>query len=131
MKCARTPPRATSAVADQGLGQGPYGREVHPRRVRLKETNHRPSSCTGAVDNQEDRSQRRVVVEAQEQPRTEGRSRANLFARRDESARKANTELSQGGESRAQLSVHRFVREIESDPAVAGADSPCQNLLGG
>jgi hypothetical protein len=70
-------------------------------------------------------------VEAQEQPRTEGRSRADLFARRAESARKPDTELGQGDESGAQLSVQRFVREIDSDPAVAGADSPCQNLLGG
>ncbi len=67
----------------------------------------------------------------EEQPHTEGNPRADLYAGRRESVWQAITQLSQSEESGGDLSLQRFVQEIESDPAVAGADSPCQNLLGG
>jgi hypothetical protein len=70
-------------------------------------------------------------MEAREPLRREGRPGGDLSARRDESDPKASIRLRQGGETGADLSVQRFVQEIESDLAVAGADSPCQNLLGG
>jgi len=72
-----------------------------------------------------------VAMEEKEHRRTEGKPRTDLFARSDETDRRSGTHLSHGGESGADLSVQRFVQELESDPAVAGADSPCQNLLGG
>lgn len=67
----------------------------------------------------------------EEQPRTEGNPRGELFGRRDASDWKGSAQLSQADESGADPGVQAFVQEIESDPAVAGADSPCQHLLGG
>ena len=67
----------------------------------------------------------------QQQSRMEDNRQIEASDRRDESDRDENAQLGRPDGGGTDLSDRGWIQEIESDPAVAGADSPCQHLLGG
>ena len=68
-------------------------------------------------------------MEAQEDPRKEGRLGEDPLARPDKTREEGDSQPREREDVGS--SEDEFVKDMESDPSRAGSDSPAQNLQGG